>query len=128
MDLRSDLGEQVIVVDVRRPHRLVHVGHEAYIGFTEHRPCQGRAGEDPDLFIHLISCAHDEAHILPWNPAHRAGSLKGADQCARAEIFNEIILIKCGLERHPVFRHVHEDHRDLGAIPQETDPGEVLAP
>ena len=40
MYLGTQFGEQVIIVNVGAPHRLVHVGHQAYIGMTEYGACE----------------------------------------------------------------------------------------
>ena len=35
VDLRPNLGEKVVIVDIGAPHGLVHIGHEAHVGLPQ---------------------------------------------------------------------------------------------
>ncbi len=61
-------------------------------------------------------------------PRYRARCLQRAHERAGAEVLYEVVLFESVVERHPVLRHVDEDHRQLGHVAQEAYPREVLAP
>ena len=57
VDFRTDLGEEVVVVDICAPHCLVHVCHEAYVRVAEDCTCLCCVCIDLELFCHLLACA-----------------------------------------------------------------------
>ena len=128
VDFGSYLREEVVVVDVRAPHGLVHVGHQSDIGVAENRACLGGLRERPDLFSDLLTRAHHCLDILPRNTAHTSRALKRAHEGSGAEIVDEIVLVKGGLERHLGLGHIAEYHRDVRTVAEESDPCEILAP
>ena len=65
MYLRADLGKEIIIVNVGRPHGLIHIGHKTEIRTTENCPGQGGAGEPADFLIDLLPASHHDFHILP---------------------------------------------------------------
>ena len=128
MDFRADFGEEVIIVDVGAPHGLVHVGHEAYGGTAQDAAGAGGIGINPYLLRDLFTGAHDGAHVLSGDSPEAAGAFQGAHQGAGAEVVDEIVFVQGGFKGHAGFGHIAEKDRNLRAVPQEADPGEVFAP
>ncbi len=54
-DLRTELGEHVVGVDVGAPHRLVVVGEQSHGRLAHDGACARSLGEDPDLRVHLLA-------------------------------------------------------------------------
>ena len=78
MDFRTYLGEKVIVVEVCAPHRLVHVGHEAYVRVAEDCACPCCICIDLEFFGNFLACSHDGLHVLARHPPDASGSLERA--------------------------------------------------
>ena len=68
VDLRTDLGEQVVVVEICAPHGLVHVGHQTHIGVAEDSTCPCGICICAELLGNLLSCTHDGLHVLARHP------------------------------------------------------------
>ena len=128
MDFRADLGEEVVIVDIGAPHRLVHVGHQAYVGVAKDGAGACGIGIDAYFLRDFLPCAHDGTDILPGNAFEAAGAFQRADQRAGAEVIHEVVLVQRGLERHLGLGDVAKDDGHFRAVPQEADPGEVFAP
>ena len=128
VDLRTDLGEEVIIVNVGAPHGLVHVCHETHVRVAEDGACPRCVCVDLEFLGNLLTCAHDGLHVLTRHPLYASGSLERTYESTRTEIIHEIILVESGLECHLRLRYVAEYNRDLGTVAEESYPCEVLAP
>ena len=128
MDLGANLRKEVVIIEIRAPHSLVHIGHEPDIGLTEDGAGAGRDGKGPNPFRNLCPRSHDGHDAGPDDPFDAAGSFQRTDQGSCTEVIDEVILVQGRFKRHPSLGDIREKNRDLGAVPQEAYPCEIFAP
>ena len=128
MDFRTDLGKEVVVVDIRAPHCLIHISHEPNGGVEQHGTGLCSAGKHFQFFGDFFSGPKHGVNPLAWNTSHAARTFKRAHQCACAEVIHKIVLVKGGLESHPRLCNVCEEDGHLRTIAQKPYPRKVLTP